>query len=459
MEALLKTVPKPAGATPAARPAALTGVLQRKCGCGSPASSLTGDCPQCSSAVYLQRQPGGGASNDPLEREADRAADQALAAPAPFSGNAAAPRIQCDAVRGTADALPASVERALAGPGSPLKPALRYDMEQRFGHDFSQVQVHSGTAAERSAHDVNAHAYTVGRDIVFAAGRFAPETHQGRRLIAHELAHVVQQSAANGMRREHGTSTLSFPTLIQRQPEENHPQPESSKKPAPQKTLKSAGVDLNDPAASNTAALIDEALSRNKKLAPYIGDSLNAGFRIAEKGKFVRASTDGNFDDAYRDAYDLDSSTTVPKHTEGFFDSKKSAIHLRPGAKFGTALHEAVHRLASPALYRVYLQEAMKVSTNLTEVLKEGVTAFFTDLILKDEGLPNFNDAYRSKKRKAETLIAALGSDGFDLIATFNFKGTGVIEIGEKLGFTRKQFSDSKGRGTREVMKRMDKVL
>jgi hypothetical protein len=69
-------------------------------------------------------------------------------------------------------------------------------MEQRFGHDFSRVRVHSDATAEQSARDVNAHAYTMGHNIVFGAGRLAPSTNQGRRLIAHELTHVVQQGAA-----------------------------------------------------------------------------------------------------------------------------------------------------------------------------------------------------------------------------------------------------------------------
>ncbi len=66
-------------------------------------------------------------------------------------------------------------------------------MEPRFGYDFSLVRVHSGTTAEQSAQDVNANAYTVGRDIVFASGQYAPNTADGRKLIAHELVHVVQQ--------------------------------------------------------------------------------------------------------------------------------------------------------------------------------------------------------------------------------------------------------------------------
>jgi hypothetical protein len=73
-------------------------------------------------------------------------------------------------------------------------------MEGRFGYDFSKVRVHSGPTAEQSAADVNAHAYTVGHNIVFSAGQFAPGTSPGRRLLAHELTHVVQQSRADGNR-------------------------------------------------------------------------------------------------------------------------------------------------------------------------------------------------------------------------------------------------------------------
>ena len=163
------------------------------------------------------------------------------------------------------------------------------------------------------------------------------------------------------------------------------------------------------------------------------------GLKISEKGKFVWDTNDVNFDNAYRDAYDLPSGDTVPQSTKGFLNTKKSEIHLRPDALFGTALHESVHRLASPRLYGEFLPIAKKISSTLTEVLSEGVTAFFTDEILKEEGLPNFNDAYRSLKDKAKNLIDALKPNGFDMIGNFNFKGSGIVEIGEKLGFTRKQ--------------------
>ncbi|MBX9585334.1 MAG: DUF4157 domain-containing protein [Gemmataceae bacterium] len=66
-------------------------------------------------------------------------------------------------------------------------------MEPRFGHDFSRVRVHTDAAAEQSARDVNARAYTVGNHVVFGAGGYTPSTGEGGRLLAHELAHVVQQ--------------------------------------------------------------------------------------------------------------------------------------------------------------------------------------------------------------------------------------------------------------------------
>lgn len=69
-------------------------------------------------------------------------------------------------------------------------------MEQRFGHDFSQVRVHHDGAAGRSARMVNASAYTVGNHIVFGNGQLQPQASDGRRLLAHELTHVVQQGAA-----------------------------------------------------------------------------------------------------------------------------------------------------------------------------------------------------------------------------------------------------------------------
>ena len=172
----------------------------------------------------VQRKLSIGASNDPLEHEADRIADRILAAPAHPAVSGTAPHIQRFAGQATGHAgtTPASVDRVLSSPGRPLDPALQQDMGQRFGHDFSQVRVHSGSAAEQSARELNAKAYTVGSDIVFGVGQFAPGEHEGRRLLAHELTHVVQQSGSDGDRADpgNGKGGLSpmHPSLLQMAP-------------------------------------------------------------------------------------------------------------------------------------------------------------------------------------------------------------------------------------------------
>ena len=82
---------------------------------------------------------------------------------------------------------------ATQGGGKPLDAETCARMESQFGHDFSKVRVHTGEHASASAHALSASAYTIGQDIVFASGRYAPGTGEGRRLLAHELTHVVQQ--------------------------------------------------------------------------------------------------------------------------------------------------------------------------------------------------------------------------------------------------------------------------
>ncbi len=92
--------------------------------------------------------------------------------------------------------VPAIVHEVLRSPGEPLDTATRIFMEPRFGHDFSNIRVHSGAQAAESAQAVNALAFTVGRNVVFGAGQYAPRTVGGQRLLGHELTHAVQQGMA-----------------------------------------------------------------------------------------------------------------------------------------------------------------------------------------------------------------------------------------------------------------------
>ena len=190
---------------------AYNGLLQRKCNCGN--HTFAGEeCAECAKKNSgLQRKITIGASNDPLEQEADRVADQVMTAPTHSAVTGTPLHIQRTAgqAAGQMDAVPASVNNVLASSGKPLESTLRRDMELRFGYDFSRVRVHSGATAEQSAQEVNANAYTVDHNIVFAAGRFAPGTLEGRRLMAHELTHVVQQSGAEGSRVEESNSSPS----------------------------------------------------------------------------------------------------------------------------------------------------------------------------------------------------------------------------------------------------------
>lgn len=174
------------------------GILQRKCACGNK-TVASGECTECAKKKNgLQLKLAIGASNDSLEREADRVAAQVLAMPTNSNIGRTPPRIQRltgQSVGQTATA-PASVDRILASSGRPLEPVLRQDMEQRFGYDFSRVRVHTGKAAEQSARDVNAYAYTAGHNVVFGEDRFSPGTNEGKRLLAHELTHVIQQDGS-----------------------------------------------------------------------------------------------------------------------------------------------------------------------------------------------------------------------------------------------------------------------
>jgi hypothetical protein len=91
------------------------------------------------------------------------------------------------------DVAPPIVHDVLAGPGRPLTDHVRSDMGARFGHDLSGVRIHTETKAAASASAVSARAYTVGQHVVFGSGEYRPETTAGRSVLAHELAHTIQQ--------------------------------------------------------------------------------------------------------------------------------------------------------------------------------------------------------------------------------------------------------------------------
>jgi outer membrane protein OmpA-like peptidoglycan-associated protein len=195
--------------------------LQRKCACGGAAAGPSGECEECSNRkiVGLQTKLRINEPGDIHEQEADRVAEQVMRMPASEVPIAAAPvqisrkcaaceeegklqKKETETVQASGGEAPARVHEVLHSPGQPLDAATRAYFEPRFGRDFSRVRVHADAAAGHSAREINAHAYTVGHNVVFGVGRFAPATHEGRRLIAHELTHVVQQSGLGHAARQ-----------------------------------------------------------------------------------------------------------------------------------------------------------------------------------------------------------------------------------------------------------------
>lgn len=154
---------------------------------------------------------------DEYEQEADHVARQVMSMPEPqsqpfcpcgggcLSCQSKQPSKEPDNLQtkglGASDtghaAAPPIVHEVLRSPGQPLDLATRAFFEPRFGHDFSQVRVHADAKAADSAKAVNALGYTVGRHMVFSTGQYAPNNPQGKRLLAHELTHVMQQRNAS----------------------------------------------------------------------------------------------------------------------------------------------------------------------------------------------------------------------------------------------------------------------
>lgn len=181
--------------------------------------------------LHLQHTIGNGAvvqtkltvnePGDAYEQEADRISDQVMRLPEPLQcagscdgevpdrqtkrqGRESA-RVQAKGIESCESGLteaPPIVHKVLSSPGQPLDPATRAFMEPRFDHDFSKVQVHTDQDAAQSAEAMAAQAYTVGADIVFGNERYRPASRDGQRLLAHELAHVLQQRPGSTLQRQ-----------------------------------------------------------------------------------------------------------------------------------------------------------------------------------------------------------------------------------------------------------------
>jgi|GEM_PF-3453075 len=226
------------------------GLLQRKCACGGPAG-LTGECPGCQKKKLakhgLQTRLTLNRPGDIYEQEADRVAEEVVRAeppgvrrsirpvtalvpsvqraeeaveaedqedvggvPEPDSEPGDGEEADDDGIIADDSGMPkrendaaVSSEPQVApihipsGSGRPLDAGARNYMEQRIGYDFGRVRIHTDSESVESARSLHAHAYTVGSHIYFNEGQYDPGNHEGTKLLAHELTHVVQQTGNN----------------------------------------------------------------------------------------------------------------------------------------------------------------------------------------------------------------------------------------------------------------------
>ncbi len=211
-QAALRRLQTEKGRSPTANPFQ-KGVLQRKCACGNSAGS-SGSCAECQSKQegILQTKLHIREAGDRYEQEADYIADQIMRMPEPSlkrqieSKEEEGEMVQKKAVpkptplnrSQSSSEAPPIVHKVINSSGQPLDSKTRTFMESRFGYDFSKVRVHIDGASADSACAVQARAYTTGHDIVFGSGEYAPSTAEGKRLLAHELVHIVQQGRVRG---------------------------------------------------------------------------------------------------------------------------------------------------------------------------------------------------------------------------------------------------------------------
>ena len=304
---------------------------------------------------------------DLYEQEAERIADQVMAAPAQHAVSGVPPHIQRFSKQSNQqmDAASASVDQVLTMPGRPLKSVIRQDMEQRFGYDFSRARVHTGAAAEQSEWGLNARAYTVGHNIVFGTGQFALGTREGQQLIAHELTHVVQQSTS----QQAGQVIHRAPVLSGRKTTEH----------------------VDDRIAGD----IDKALAESPTIAKFIGAK-----SLKKTKGHLSVDVKEVFESLYQDYAKTHKGMPDVKDVPGFTDREKGNIELRLNvADVEAALHEAIHLNSSKLFQNTFGHD-----------WNEGVTEYFTEKVLAEQKLSG-GRAYRDQLKIAESLIAVFDED------------------------------------------------
>jgi hypothetical protein len=389
--------------------------LQRACACG-------GGRPKCQ-----MEQPG--REHESLQTKRVQASD---------TGQIAAPPIVAEVLRSS---------------GQPLDPSTREFMESRFGHDFSRVRVHTDARAAKSSRNLNALAYTVGEHIVLAPERYDHSTHAGRRLLAHELAHVVQQGGGA--------------CALQRQPQQSGAEELERDLLEMSHKLREIGVKIEegredieiirhqfflagkqmpkvtDPIDKSTVADFVEALiETSRTLTPFLPSGKRARTSVA-KGLTIHEFREQFESEDARLSSRVTPSVGQPRRTKivkGFYHRATDSIHLTTDtsqgadSKFGAALHEGIHKYSAPLL-----------QTRLGVDINEGFTQRFADLVSAEHGIGVYTGHdYGPQMACAEKVIGWL-NDGERLSASAYFLGNVYPlqqEIIRRLSVNNSQLND-----------------
>src|SRR5262245_10708731 len=280
--------------------------LQRAVGNRSVQRALRSEVAQTRLAV---NEPG-----DLFEQEADRMAEQVMTSPAPFTSH-----------RG--GALLSSRGEGGHGGGQALPPSVRPLMESRFGVDFGGVRVHTDDEAAQMNRTLQAQAFTVGRHVYFGAGHFRPQSTDGRRLLAHELAHTVQQSS---------TQFARSGVFIQRQP--------ANSQSAPAITARTIFPFPQGSRVALRRTMPDEWFNQISTLQPDVGAALRA---IEAQAATVTTASDDVFEATLSNPVNLPAQGGRPAAT---LNKVTLSLRRRPNGTFDFDLSGRTDPKAGPTI-------------------------------------------------------------------------------------------------------------
>ena len=181
--------------------------------------------------------------------------------------------VQRKAAGPTEDVAPPIVDQVLSSSGRPLDKATRDYFEPRFGYDFSKVRIHSDAQAAESARAVNALAYTVGDRVAFASGRYSPQSREGRRLLAHELAHTIQQTSPAAAATRTANPGAAIPSRAFKSNRALHaaaPGPTAPSVPCGASRQMQRKIELRDQPNYSGFARVPELLNRLSTISPNL---------------------------------------------------------------------------------------------------------------------------------------------------------------------------------------------